>query len=190
MDAQALHENPRVSAILARLKSMMDEPAPRRVPPEVWRRARSPIALFLLITGIGFTIFAAFMFFVVDPPGEGESHLLASIMGFPLAMALVGLHRLAVTRKALSMGRLYKGRVIAIKPLASRINGRTFFSAGVEFDGPGGAKTRGKDTIDNWCSEYFLMARDTGEEVEVIYAPNPIGKVLLPMKIAIGNRYD
>ena len=92
--------------------------------------------------------------------------------------------------KTLSGGHLYRGKVVAVKPLPAWINGRTFFSASVEFEGPGGGRIRGKDTIDNWCSEYFLMARDTGEEVEVIYAPNSIGKVLLPMKMAIGNRYD
>ncbi|MCX5770209.1 MAG: hypothetical protein NTZ09_08060 [Candidatus Hydrogenedentes bacterium] len=190
MDVKAVQENPRVAAMLGRISQMMDQPAPRRVPSEIWRRARSPIALFLLLMGVGFTIFIAIMFSVVDPPKEGESRLPALIVVAPLAVAIVGLHRLAVTRKVLSRGRLYKGKVVALKPLPAWINGRTFFSAAVEFEGPAGAKMRGKDTIDDWCSEYFLMARDTGEDVEVIYAPNSIGKALLPMKIAIGNRYD
>lgn len=190
MDMRALQESPRVAAMLGRVRTMMAEPAPRRVPAEVWRRARSAIALFLLLMGGGFMIFAAFMVFVVDPPDSGQYLLLSLLMLSPLVMALVGLHSLIVTRKVLSRGRLYKGRMVAVRPLPARINGRTFFSASVEFEGPGGGKIRGKDTIDNWSSEYFLMARDTGEDVEVIYAPNSIGKVLLPMKIAIGNRYD
>jgi hypothetical protein len=190
MDAKAWQENPRVTAMLERVRRMMDKPAPRRVPPDVWRRARSPIGLFLLFMGIGFAIFAATMFLVIDPPGEGESRLLALIAGFPVAMALFGLYSLAVTRKVLSTGRLCKGKVVGVKSLPAHINGRMFYSAAVEFDGPGGARMRGKDTIDNWCSEYFMTARDTGEDVEVIHAPNPTGKVLLPMKIAIGNRYD
>lgn len=190
MDAQTWKENPRVAAMLDRVRKLMEEPAPRPVPSEVWRRARSPIAVFLLGLGMFFVVFGVVMFSVVAPPNRGQLPLVVLLVGIPLAVALIALHSLVVTRKVLSAGHLYKGKVVAVKPLPAMINGRTFFSAAVEFEGPGVARIRGKDTIDNWCSEYFLMARDAGEDVEVIYAPNPIGKVLLPMKIAIGNRYD
>ncbi|HUW60270.1 MAG TPA: hypothetical protein VMZ06_04615 [Candidatus Bathyarchaeia archaeon] len=190
MDMRALQESPRVAAMLDQVRKMMEKPAPRQVPSEVWRRARSAIALFLLLMGGGFTAFSAVMISVADPPDSRQYLLLSLLMLSPLVMALVGLHSLIVTRKVLSRGRLHKGRVVAVRPLPARINGRTFFSAAVEFEGPGGGRIRGKDTIDNWSSEYFLMARDAGEDVEVIYAPNSIGKVLLPMKMAIGNRYD
>jgi len=189
MDIGALQESPRVAAMLGRIRKMMEEPAPRRVPPEVWQRARSPIAMFLLGMGIFFAAFAMVMV-VVLRADRAQWPLLAAVAWLPLAVALISLYSLVVTRKTLSGGHLYKGKVVAVKPLPAWINGRTFFSASVEFEGPGGGRIRGKDTIDNWCSEYFLMARDTGEEVEVIYAPNSIGKVLLPMKMAIGNRYD
>ena len=189
MDIKALHESPRVAAMLDQVRKMMQQPAPRRVPPEVWRRARSPIARFLLVMGIFFTAFGALMT-LVDTPEPALLPVIGLSAALPLVAALVALYRLAITRKVLSTGHLYNGKVLTVKPLPARINGRTFFSAAVEFEGPGGARIRGKDTIDNWCSEYFLNARDTGEDVEVIYAPNPIGKVLLPMKIAIGNRYD
>lgn len=35
-----------------------------------------------------------------------------------------------------------------------------------------------------------VKARQESPRAAAIYAANPIGKVLLPMKIAIGNRYD
>lgn len=190
MNAKAWQENPRVMEMLERVRNFMEEPAPRRVPSDIWRQARNPIARFLLVMAICLGIFEAIMIVATAPPDRQKLLLWAALAAIPVFMALIAYYWLAITRKVLSTGRLYKGKILRVSPLPARINGRWFFSVAVEFDGPGGAKIRGKDTIDNWSSEYFLMARDSAELVDVIYAPNPIGKALLPMKIALGNRYD
>lgn len=189
MDASVWRDSPRVTAMLGRIKSLMDEPAPRRIPPDIWRNARSPIAIFLFWFGLAMSVALGGLIWVVVVADAPAVWVVVFAAECPV-VCLMGLYSLMATRTVLRNGRLCRGKIVAVSPLPAHINGRTFFSVTLEFEGPGGQKLRGKDTADNWSSEYLLNARDTGEVVDVICAPNLLGKALLSMKIALGNRYD
>ena len=92
-------------------------------------------------------------------------------------------------KSILALGYLTKGKVLRVKPLPARINERTFFRVWVEFVEPNGTHIMGRDTIDNWATDFFVKARDNEEEVDVIKVPG-VKRVILPMKLALGCRFD
>jgi len=190
METETWQENPRVSGMIDSLKGFTQQTPPRTVPPDVYRRARSPIALFLAIIESLSALVLALSFALGVVNAIPVAFVFAIVLFPTLVVALGALYSLAVTRRLLAEGKLYEGKVVAVKPIPARINARTFFAVTLEFEGPGGAKTKAKDTVDNFASEYFVNARDKDEQVELLYAPNMMGKALLPMKMAIGNRYD
>ena len=145
MGTNAWQESPRVAAMLDRISKLIEQAAPRRVPSDVWRRARSPIAMFLLGMGIFFAAFAMVMV-VALRADRAQWPLLAAVAWLPLAVALISLYSLVVTRKTLSAGHLYKGKVLTVKPLPAMINGRIFSLRRSNSRGPAapgsGARTR------------------------------------------------
>jgi hypothetical protein len=184
----------RSEAILARIKSFMEKPSPRIVPDEIYRLARNPLSfLFGLIGGLAITqaTMMTIGFALAGKIGNPIPFFIAmgSCLIAGICMTGLGWHIRQEIKNVLAKGRTTHGKVLKVKSLASRVNERTFYRVWVEFTDPSGKRIMGKDTIDNFSLNFFIDARDSQQEVEVIYIPG-VKKVILPMKLAFGGRLD
>jgi hypothetical protein len=181
-------------AIRAEVKSFMEKPSPRVVTKEMYRLARNPLGGFFVFMGglvIAEMVFMTILFAMLDKIGKpiAFSIFMGSSLAIGIGMIGWGRYIRQEILNVLSMGRQTKGRVLKVKSLGSRINERTFYRVWAEWIDQNGVWIMGKDTIDNFSLDFFLEARDSRQEIDVIYAPG-IKKVILPMKLAFGGRLD
>jgi hypothetical protein len=181
-------------AIRVIAKDFFERPSPRVVTQEMYRLARNPLCGFFVFMGcLVIAQTAAMTIFFAMLGKIGNPIVFYIFMGSSLAVGIgmIGWGRY-IRREilnVLSMGRQTKGCVVKVKSLASRINERTFYRVWVEWIDQNGGRIMGKDTIDNFSLDYFLDARDSRQEIDVIYVPG-VKKVILPMKLTFGGRLD
>lgn len=183
-------DNKRAIEMQGKLREIMERLPPRNIPNDVRKIADSPIASFLGFMGILMIVLCVIL--VVFKSNWNRAASIAVGVEIVSSVALItwSLYVKKQTTALLKFGRMYNGKVLRVEPLPARINGRTFYRVYVEFTGPDGKRIIGKSTVDNWSVGYFLLARDHGEDVDVIYYPVAFNKVILPMQLASAHRFD
>jgi hypothetical protein len=185
----------RTVEVQSRINAVIEIPAPREVPADILKQATSPIASFLAVFMTLMGLFPILLYGILAALQPQRVHPWALV---PLGIIVVTFLSIAAwavrakrqTRAILTWGQRYKGKVLQVRQLPARINARSFFRVVVGFADANGTNITGQDTVDNWAVDYFLGARDEEQEVDLIYHPRVRHRVVLPMKMALGRRFD
>ena len=190
MDKESLYQN---------LLTFLKESKPRKAPNQFVYS--NPIAGLFIILGAIFTTMLICMTVVFEVLQQAQCFFGATASPYmpflpammsiiPLFLLIYGIINRKRCVKYLMNGDLARGLVLSVKPLAVKINSRTFFEVKVRYSIAENDNLVATDVVDNWAMEYFLNARDSKTMVDILFLSDTPKKVLLIHKIATIKQFD